>query len=641
MASFASVRHGLENATYRQLAVGIAGGVFTLWIVGKLLRELSHRLFPNVVPGEPNTALLATIRPNKGEASTKDLQNAREYDYVIIGGGTAGCVLANRLSEDPNTTVLVIEAGHSDLKQIFSRIPAGFGRLFGTLADWNFYTEKDKGCNDRKLFWPRGKMLGGCSAINAMIYNKGPAEDYDEWESLGNAGWGWNSVSKYAKKAEAFQHGPHSALTSQELAEHGRSGPWQTGYTVFAPLCKVFLDACEAVGIPKIRDFNTSKGMIGASQFQTFIDAKGQRSSTAVAYLTKEVASRPNLSIATGQIVTKILFDTSGAKPRAVGVEMGSTKISPVRYVVKAKKEVILSAGAVQSPQILKLSGIGPPAELRKYGIPTIKTLMGVGENLADHLCGIMVFESKQKSYQYLVDSLKSLPALIEWMRFGTGPMTSNIGEAGCFVRVADRPDAPESLRNNDLSSGPNAPDLELLIGPLAYIAHGKVVAPSTKEYFSVGPIMLRPESRGTITLASSSPFDAPMIDANYLATQHDRDMMVYGMRLARYVAHSAPFKQAFGEWYFPSKDVATMTDEQLLEAVRNGGETIYHPFCTNKMGPADDETAVVDAELRVHGVDGLRVVDASIFPKPVACHPCAPVVMVAEKAADLIKGRK
>lgn len=314
-----------------------------------------------------------------------------------------------------------------------------------------------------------------------MIYNKGSPEDYDEWEKLGNEGWGWKSVSQYSTKAEGFQQTSRSsALTATDLADHGRNGPWQVGFASFTDLSKAFVKGCEAVGIPRIRDFNSHKGMIGASQFQTFIDTKGQRSSTAVAYLTKDVVSRPNLSIATGQIVTKIIFDTSSPTPRAVGVEMSASKASPIRYVVKAKKEVLLAAGAVQSPQILKLSGIGPAAELKQHSIKVIKSIQGVGQNLADHLCGFLVFESKEKSLQYLVDSVKSFPALIEWMRYGTGAMTTNVGESGCFIRTADREDAPESLRNNDLASGPNAPDLELLGGPLAYINHGKTVAPST-----------------------------------------------------------------------------------------------------------------------------------------------------------------
>jgi len=638
MSSFHLSRFGLENTSYRQLAIAFAVGVGALYILAKLFREVAHRLSPSFVPGEPNTALLASPRPKAGETTAAHVSNAREYDYVIVGGGTAGCVLASRLTENPKNSVLVIEAGHSDLKQIFSRIPAAFGRLFSTAADWNYYTQKEPGCNERKMYWPRGKMLGGCSSINAMIYNKGAPDDYNEWERLGNSGWGFDGVRKYMIKAEGFNQSASSKLTAEDLADHGRTGPWKTGYSHATQLSHMFLDGCAAVGIPKIRDFNTSKGMNGASLFQTFIDPKGQRSSTAVAYFTEDVARRKNLHIATGQTVTKIIFDTNAAEPTATGVEMAASKASPVRYLVKAKKEIILSAGALQTPQILKLSGLGPAAELKAHGIKVIKDLAGVGENLADHLCSIICFETKLKSLQYLFHPLNSLPALIEWLRFGTGAMTTNVAETGCFLRTADRDDAPASLKQNDMSSGPTAPDLEVLIGPLSYIDHGRNIAPMNKEYFSIGPIMLRPTSRGTVTLNSSSPFDAPIMHANYLATQHDRDMMTYGMRLARSIAESAPMKAAFKQWWFPHANVTTASDEELLEIARNHSETIYHPMCTAKMGPQSDEMAVVDHRLRVHGVKGLRVVDASIFPLPVGCHPCAPVVMVAEKASDLIQ---
>ena len=290
-----------------------------------------------------------------------------------------------------------------------------------------------------------------------MIYNRGNPDDYDEWEKLGNDGWSFRNLAGYMKKAETFHKGDNSTLAPEDLAHHGYNGPWQTGYSHLDNLSRMFLDACDAVGFSKIQDYNTSKGMLGASQLQTFIDPQGQRSSTAVAYLTKEVASRPNLSIATGQTVTKILFDNSSGQPRAIGVEM-SSKDSPVRYLAKARKEVILSAGAIQSPQVLKLSGIGPAAELKQHGISVVKDVAGVGENLADHLCSLICFESKLPSLQYLSHPLKSLPALIEWLRFGKGAMTTNVGEAACFLRTADRPDAPASLRTDDAASGPNAP---------------------------------------------------------------------------------------------------------------------------------------------------------------------------------------
>jgi choline dehydrogenase len=315
-----------------------------------------------------------------------------------------------------------------------------------------------------------------------MIYNRGSPDDFDEWEKLGNNGWNFRNLAGYMKKAETFHQSGRSTLTSEDLAHHGDNGPWQTGYSHLNGLSKMFLDACDAVGISKIQDFNHPKrGMLGASQFQTFIDPQGQRSSTAVAYLTKEVASRTNLSIATGQTVTKILFDTSSGHPRAVGVEMASSKESPVRYIAKARKEVILAAGALQSPQLLKLSGIGPATELKEHGINVVKDVPGVGENLADHLCSLVCFESKLPSLQYLFHPLNSLPALIEWLRYGKGAMTTNAAEAGCFLRTADREDAPASLRADDAASGLNAPDLEIMVGPVSYIDHGRTVADMKK----------------------------------------------------------------------------------------------------------------------------------------------------------------
>ncbi|KAB8337036.1 hypothetical protein FH972_021340 [Carpinus fangiana] len=614
MAILTDTRTLLATATFRQLAAVFVASIGTLYVLAKVFREIAHALFPSFIPGEPNTALLASPSPDTGaEASAEQLSNVREYDYIVVGTGTAGCVLANRLTEDPSVSVLAIESGHSDLKQIFSRIPAAFGQLFGTAADWDLWTEKEANCNSRKLAWPRGKMLGGCSAINAMIYNKGSPDDFDEFERLGNPGWGFSSLRNYMTKAETFSPSHTHGLDSEDLAQHGRSGPWKIGYSHFTGISGVFLEACATVGIPIVRDLNTDKGIKGVSRLQTFIDPKGQRSSTAVAYLTEDVVSRSNLKIATGQTVTKIIFDHSGSKPRAIGVEMSSSKISPIKYLARAKREVIVSAGALHTPHILKLSGIGPAAELQQHGIKVIKELAGVGANLADHLLGNFCFGSKAPSLQYLMSPVKSLPALIEWLRHGTGAMTSNVAETAGFLRTADRSDAPASLRENDLSSGPNSVDLEILGGPLAYIDHGRHIAPTSKNWYTVGPIMLRPSSRGTVTLASADPFAPPRIDANYLATQHDRDMMLYGMKLSRDIARSKPFEPIFDGWYFPGGDVDTMTDEQIMDHVRQHCETIYHPMGTAKMGPAADETAVVDARLKVHGIEGLRVVDASV----------------------------
>lgn len=318
---------------------------------------------------------------------------------------------------------------------------------------------------------------GGCSAINAMIYNKGSPSDFNEWEKLGNPGWSSKDVRPYFARAEGFSEKAAGEISSEELAEHGRVGPWKIGYSYWTPLCDVFLNACAAVGIKKVKDLNSSKGIQGAARLQTFIDDKGQRSSTAVAYLTADVASRPNLKLSVGQTVTRIIFDESGDEPCAVGVEMTSGPKVPVRYLARATREVIVCTGAVHTPQILKLSGIGPAAELAQHSIKLVKDLPGVGANLADHLYTTICFKVKKgNSLQYLADPIKSLPALIQWLRHGTGAMASNVAEAAAFLRTVDEADAPASLKGNDLSTGPDSSDLELLCGPVAYLDHGRTV---------------------------------------------------------------------------------------------------------------------------------------------------------------------
>jgi choline dehydrogenase len=282
-------------------------------------------------------------------------------------------------------------------------------------------------------------------------------------------------------KSETFTQPSTYPLPAEDLAEHGKHGPWQTGFSGCNPMTRVFLTGCEEVGIPTIADFNTSKGMIGASQGQSFIDSKGQRSSTAVAYLTPDVATRPNLKIAVGQTVTKVLFDTSSKDPRALGVEMSASAASPVRYLAKAKKEVLLCPGAVHTPHLLKLSGIGPSDELEKHNIPVVKDLPGVGENMVDHMFVPLVFKSKMPSLQYLFNRVKALPHLVHWLRTGKGVMTTNICEGLAFLRAFDREDAPPSIRGQDQTSGPGSADLELLSVPLAYKEQGQGRAPADK----------------------------------------------------------------------------------------------------------------------------------------------------------------
>jgi choline dehydrogenase len=380
-----------------------------------------------VLPGESNTALLASARLNSSTPSTvESLEEVVEYDYIIVGTGTAGCVLANRLTEESDITILAIEAGESDAKQIMSRIPAGLTKLWRSPVDWNFLTTAQPACDGRKLEWPRGKMIGGCSSINAMMYNKGAPDDYDEWERLGSKGWAYKDVAPYLKKAENFRqpkNGDERKLSAEDLAQHGRGGPWEISYSCQGEVTKVFPDACAAVGIPKASDVNTDRGILGATAVQTFIDSSGQRASSATAYLTADVVMRPNLKIASGQNVTRIIFDTDGSQPRAAGVEMAASVTSSVRYLAKARKEILLCAGSIGTPQLLKLSGIGPAEELKEYGIPVVKELSGVGENLMDHMAfhGVTFKTDKDVSLHYLQDTMATLPSLFQWMRDGTG----------------------------------------------------------------------------------------------------------------------------------------------------------------------------------------------------------------------------
>ncbi|KAK3617307.1 hypothetical protein LTR56_025375 [Elasticomyces elasticus] len=615
------------------LALGAAIAALPLYLAVKVVRQISQTLFVGPIPGEINTALLATPLPKQfpkdprafARHSARDLSGVVEYDYIVVGGGTAGCVLASRLSEDPDVNVLVVEAGHSDLKYLMARIPVGGGQLMlSGAANWDYRTEAEPFMDEQKMWWPRGRLLGGSSSINLLCYNKGSPDDYDEWRSLGNAGWGYDVMKDYLRKAECLTPSDTDRLMEKELEQHGRTGPWQI--------------RCAAVGIPKVSDLNSAAGCLGASIFQRTIDGRGHRSSAATAYITSKVATRPNLKLAVGQTVTQIIFDTSGKEPRAMGVEMAASPSSAVRYLAKAKRDVVLSAGAIATPQLLMLSGVGPADELQKHNIPLVANVPGVGANVSDHLMVAMIFKSKVPSLQYLLSPIKSLPALFEWLRFGTGPMTTNVGEGACFFRSSDRPDAPTELKENDETSGKTSPDTEIVFGAAAFMNHGLKTAPVDKDWATVAPVILRPTSRGSITLVDESPFTPPSIKANYLSTKHDRDLMIYAMRVAIDIVRAPPLRDVFGGWWASCFDVPeSPTDEQLLQHVRKNGQTIYHATGSAKMGPATDKMSVVDDRLRVHGIKDLRVVDASIFPTPVACHPCAVVVAVAEKAADMI----
>ena len=439
------------------------------------------------------------------------MRQTNESETVIIGGGTAGSILASKLSEDPKVSVLVLEAGGNN-SMLETKAPLLFSKLFHTEHDWDYSTVPQQNVANRKLYWPRGRMLGGSSSMNAMIYHHCSKSDFDEWSSEhGCTGWGYNDIAPYFRRMENFTINPNRPAINME--HRGKGGDWQTGYSYLSEIVEDgFLPACVEAGIAANEDINTVNGSMGVTRLQSFIDSKGQRSSMATAYLPNSVRQRPNLYVATKAHVTRVLFDTiTTDTPTAIGVEF-QTKKGGEKYQVHAKREVILASGAINTPQLLKLSGIGPEEELKKHNLPTIKVSEAVGTNLKDHLCasGIMCKTKPGYTLDYLTSDIKAIPSLIRWLITGGGPLASNVGEAGAFIRVVDHPASTcaEENKPKDYGSGGVGPDIELLCAPLAYIHHGEENARPGESVFGLVPISLRPQSSGTVTLKSDDPFE-------------------------------------------------------------------------------------------------------------------------------------
>jgi len=520
----------------------------------------------------------------------------KAYDYIIVGAGSAGCVLAARLTENSAATVLLLEAGGRDTaKEI--HIPAAFSKLFKTDVDWNYSTEPEPFLNNRKLYWPRGKVLGGSSSINAMIYIRGNAADYDGWKNLGNDGWGFADVLPYFKKSENRERGACDF--------HGTGGPVNVAdLGLVNPLTRAFIAGAKEIGLAENADFNGA-AQDGVGLYEV-TQKKGKRHSAADAYLRPALARR-NLKVVSGVQATRVLIE----KNRATGVAFLRKGVSEE---VLTTGEVILAGGTVNSPQLLMLSGVGPADKLAGLGIPAIHNLLGVGANLQDHP---MVSVGYLCTQPISLDGAETLANLLRYLVFKKGPLTSNVAEAGLFTRSRE---------------GLNVPDIQLLFGPAYYRGHGLV---RRKEHcFGFGPTLITPESRGSVSLRSANPLDAPAIRANYLSTDTDMRTMIEGVRLARRIANTHAFDAYRGDELHPG--ASATSDADLAKFLRNEVETLYHPVGTCKMG--NDALAVVDARLRVHGVERLRVVDASVMPVVPAGNTNAPTIMIAEKAADMIR---
>jgi choline dehydrogenase len=532
------------------------------------------------------------------------------FDYVIVGAGSAGSVLANRLSEDPGTSVCVLEAGPADWHP-FIHLPAGFIKTFyNTRINWCYSQEPGAWTAGRRIFSPRGKTLGGSSSINGHIYNRGQRQDFNTWAQIGNRGWGYADVLPYFKRlerrigeGEATYRGRDGALTVTDI-------DWRH------PLCEAFIDGAVSLGIPRNPDYNGAT-QEGVSYAQRTIH-NGRRVSAATAFL-RPAMQRGNLHVRTAAHATAIILDGK----RAVGVRYAKGGRGGTPEEVRARKEVILAGGAYNSPQLLQLSGIGPQSLLTSLGITVRHALAGVGEGLQDHYAPRSV--ARVKNIKTINESARGLNLALEVMRWGMtrrGILSLSPTLVYCFWHSGETAESS---------------DLQLTFTPASY-KEGEQGKLEDEPGMTVAAWQQRPESRGYVRCRSADPFAAPIIQTNYLAEEIDRRVVVAGMRLARRLLASQPLAPYYEREDFPGPDV--QTDDEFLAAATQRAQTTFHPGCTCRMGPSSNPLAVVDDQLRVHGMQGLRVVDASVMPRMISANLNASTLMIADKASDMIRGR-
>ena len=533
----------------------------------------------------------------------KGYDRSMTHDYIIIGAGTAGCVLANRLSADSNVNVLLLEAGGND-DYFWIDIPVGYLYTIGNpRTDWCYTIEPDPGLNGRTIGYARGKVLGGCSSINAMIYMRGQKSDYDHWASLGNRGWSWDDVLPVFKRSEDYQHGADDCHgVGGEMRVEEKRVSWE--------ILDAWRDAAEEYGIPKIKEFNRGDNF-GNAYFQ--MNQRGGRRWSGTKAFLRPIRQRSNLTVRVNTQVDRLVIDSGDSGKRATGVVLAGSG-----ELLKARREVILAAGAIGSPQILQCSGIGPESLLRSHGIDVVHHLPGVGANLQDHLQVRTIFKVKNTvTLNRRVNSLVGKAAMgLEYLLFKTGPLTMPPSQLGAFAKS-------ETTRAS--------PNMEWHVQPLSLDKFGDPL----HRFDAITPSVcnLQPTSRGHVRLKTPNPLDAPAITLNYLSTEDDQRVAIAGLRATRRIMAAKALARFEPEEWKPGP--AIDTDEQLAQVAGDLGTTIFHPVGTCKMGP--DELAVVDDRLSVHGISGLRVIDASIMPRITSGNTNAPTVMIAEKGAEFI----